>query len=219
MEALFFVGIILGALVAAARSSEERAYVMRRLRRAVSTPIGELRDGVRATVQGTVALVDPSRTVIAPLTGRACVFWMVRFDEVGAGDWHTLGRASGGCEFLVENLSGTVLVHPAHARVDLPGLEMKRPSRMWPTSDALITLARQHCKRPNRPDETILRATEHVVLAGTPVVVNGGCALEPDPTATEAVTGYREQLPMRAVLSGTRRTPLVIRSTGPAQSG
>jgi hypothetical protein len=42
------------------------------------------------------------------------------------------------------------------------------------------------------------------------IVVDGWCAREPDPSATEAVTGYRDQLPTRPVISGTKRAPVVM---------
>jgi hypothetical protein len=216
VEAILVVGIVI-ALISAFGGAEEKAYVARRLRRSVPEPLAALADGRGATAGGTVRTIAAGR-VVSPLGGVPCVFWMVRFDEVGAGDSHTLGRATGGCEFLVENATGTARIIPDHAKVDVPGRAFSCSSRLWVSGrpDLVTSLAKQHCKPPNRPSETVLRATEHVIEEGMSIVVNGNCTREPDPSAVDAVTGYREQLPSRPVLSGSRRWPLVIRCVAPA---
>ena len=212
-----FIAIVVASAIAAALSRpprDERVYVANRLHRRAPAAIASLAEGTEAVAGGQVVLVEPERFVIAPISGKACVFWMVLFDEVGAGDWHRLGRAAAGCEFLVEDSTGTARVVPDAAKVMLPGQAVSRPCTQWHSvggADIVVQLARRVCKPPNHPEQTQLRATEFLILAGTSIVIGGTCAREPDPRATEAVTGYREQLPTRPVLSGTRRAPLVIR--------
>jgi hypothetical protein len=66
------------------------------------------------------------------------------------------------------------------------------------------------CKKPNYPYSSSLRVTEYAVLPGMEVVVRGHCVREPDPGAPADVTGYRTELPTRPVVSGTRRSPLLL---------
>jgi hypothetical protein len=215
VEHAIAVGIAIAIAAAlSARPRDERKYVAKRLRDREPTAIRGVAEGRDAVIAGSVVLVEPERFVIAPISGKACVFWMVLFDEVGAGDWRRIGRGAAGCEFLVEDETATARVVPGHAEVDLPGQAVSRPCTHWdlPSADIVVQLARRVCKPPNHPYQTALRATEHIVVAGARVVVGGACSREPDPRATEAVTGYRDQLPTRPVLSGSRRTPLVIRA-------
>jgi hypothetical protein len=66
------------------------------------------------------------------------------------------------------------------------------------------------CKKANYPTSSVLRITEYAVLPGALVTVIGFCTFEPNPDAAHDVTGYRTALPTRAVISGSRRRPLLI---------
>jgi hypothetical protein len=181
--------------------------VKRELARARIQSMSSLVDGAPAAVRGTVALVDASSIATAPLTHRRCVYWLVVFDEVGVGgDYHELGRSDAGVPFLLRSDTGYARVVPDRPRLGLPGQTFSRPiSEPGP----LGPLARSVCK-PHNYATSWLRATEYVVEPDAFVTISGWATREPDPEASKSVSGYREQLPTRPVISGSRRAKLLI---------
>lgn len=206
MELVIVAAITAGVIGLVGRLPDPRK-VKRELARARVVPIATLVDGRTAAVRGTVALSEPTAFVEAPLIKRRCVYWLVIFDEVGVGgDFRELGRAEGGVPFLLRSEQGTARVVPGRARIALPGQVFQRPV-MQP--GVLGELARDVCKPYNYPT-SMLRATVYALEAGALVTIVGWCTREPDPEASENVSGYREQLPTRPVISGTRRAKLLI---------
>ena len=214
METLLFAGFGVAAVCAAVAGLvggfPDPRRVKRVLARARLDKIATLAEGSVATVRGTVTALDP--LLIAPLTPRRCVFWTVVFDEVGAGgDYVEIGRAEAGSSFLLADASGVARVVPDRPRLALLGTELMREVRVLDPNfrDLVGNLARTVCRPPNHPSST-LRATEYVIEDGATITVRGWCTREPLPDATDHVTGYREELPTRAVISGSRATPLMI---------
>lgn len=206
MELVLVAAITAGVIGLVGRLPDPRK-VKRELARARVEPISALAEGKTVAVRGTVALTEPSAFVEAPLIGRRCVYWLVVFDEVGTGgDFRELGRAEGGVPFLLRSDRGTARVVPDRARIALPGHVYLRPV-MRPGE--LAELARQVCKPYNYPT-SLLRATAYALEAGAFVTIRGWCTREPDPEASVSVSGYREQLPTRPVISGTRRAKLLV---------
>ena len=206
MELIVVAAITAGVIGLVGKLPDPRK-VKRELARARIQPISSLGDGKLAAVRGTVAVVEPAALVESPLTHRACVYWLVVFDEVGVGgDYHELGRTESKVPFLLRSDTGTARVAPDRPRVAFPGKAFSRPITQ---PGPLGALARTVCKRHNY-STSWLRATEYVLEVGTFVTVSGWCTREPDPEASVAVTGYREQLPTRPVISGTRRAKLLI---------
>jgi hypothetical protein len=182
--------------------------VKRELARARIQAIASLADGTHAAARGTVAPIDADATVTAPLTQRKGVYWLVVFDEVGVGgDYRELGRLERGVPFLLQSGSGTARVVADRPRVALPGRVFTRPVLQPGAVGELLRTA--GAKRPNHATSS-LRATEYVIEVGGIITVSGWATREPDPEASESVSGYREQLPTRPVISGTRRAKLLI---------
>ncbi len=207
MELVIVVTAITAAVFGLAGRLPDPRKVKRELARARVEPIATLADGRTAAVRGTVALSDPTAFVESPLTNRRCVYWLVVFDEVGVGgDFRELGRIEGGVPFLLRSEQGTARVVPGRARIALPGTVFQRPV-MQP--GVLGELARDVCKPYNYPT-SMLRASVYTLEAGAFVTIVGWCTYEPDPEGSENVSGYREQLPTRPVISGTRRRKLLI---------
>ena len=209
MEFLIVVAAITAGIIGLAGRLPDARKVKRDLARARLQPINALVDGTKVAVHGIVALAD-DKFVTSPLGARRCVYWLIVFDEVGAGgDFHELGRGDDGCSFLLRGATGTARVVPDRPRIALPGESVSRPV-MVKRGDAFDMLAKRICKKsPNWPT-TYLRATEYVLEPGAEVRVSGWCTYEPDPDAADHVSGYREQLPARPVISGTRRAKLLI---------
>jgi hypothetical protein len=191
----------------------ERSRVKRELGAAKIQRIDGLRDGTKVAIRGAVALARSGEQLVAPLTGRNCVYWLVTFDEVGVGgDYVELGRAEQGKPFLLRGENAVARIVPDHPRVAVPGTAQMQPitALRGQPYDAMTRLAKTACKRkPNYPTSW-LRATEYIVSAGMPVTVIGWCTLEPDPDAASNVSGYRADTPTRPVLSGSRRARMLI---------
>lgn len=206
MELVIVAAITAGVIGLVGHLPDPRK-VKRELARARIQAISSLGDGEPAAVRGTVTVTDPAAITTSALTSRECVYWLVVFDEVGVGgDYRELGRMDGGVPFLLSSDAGTARVVPDRPRVALPGHSVQRPIG---DSGALGQLASGVCKRHNYASSW-LRATEYVLEAGAFVTISGWCTREPDPDASMSVQGYREQLPTRPVISGTRRAKLLI---------
>lgn len=207
---------ITGAVIGLAGRLPEPRRIRRELARAKLHAVDRLPDNALVTIRGNVALSAPGADLSSPILRRECVYWLVTFDEVGVGgDYVEIGRSEQGRPFLVESPTGTARVVPDHIRIALPGharlfamSDILHPSRNEPA----LRLARSVCRRPNHPYATTLRVTEYVIPPQLEVTVKGWCTHEPDPEASESVTGYRSELPSRPVLSGTRKKPLLIAS-------
>lgn len=205
---LLVLGITAGVIGLAGRLPDPRK-VKRELAQLRIQTISSLVDGKPAAVRGTVALAEPKAYVRAPIIHRTCVYWLVVFDEVGiGGDFHELGRAEGGVPFLLRSEHGTARVVPDRPRIALPGEAVSMPIAY---ARQLLAVANEltKLKRHNYPT-SYLRATVYTLEPAMFVTVSGWCTREPDPEASEDVAGYREQLPSRPVISGTRRAKLLI---------
>jgi hypothetical protein len=204
---LLLVLAVTASVIGLAGRIPDARKVKRELARARIQSIHSLVDGSAAAVRGTVTLIEPATFTTSPLTHRRCVYWLVVFDEVGVGgDYHELGRTGAGVPFLLRSETGTARVVPDQPRLGLPSATFSRPIG---TPGPLAALAQTVCKPHNYPTSW-LRATEYAVEADAFVTVSGWCTREPDPEASESVSGYREQLPTRPVISGSRRAKLLI---------
>ncbi|MBA3457436.1 MAG: hypothetical protein H0T42_30425 [Deltaproteobacteria bacterium] len=192
--------------------SEERhgKPVRTQLNRARSIDIVRCSDGERQRITG---VAEGSPTLVSPITGRPCMFWLVSIDEVGAGgDWVERGIADEGVSFLLRDPSGIARVVPAGARCDLPGSSRMfvATAAMGPGAHYLFDLLKVQL---NYPQSSRVRFNERIVTTGTRVSVLGHNQHEPMQVASATdvdTAGYRGELPMRPVFSSSRRTPLLI---------
>jgi hypothetical protein len=201
-------------------SPPDAERVRRILAQARISRIADVRDDNHAVVRGTVAVCD-GNVLVSPLTVQRCVAWLVVFDEVGAKDWVELGRAQDGVPFLLRSADGTarVIPEPAMLATKATLYERPMPPQLYARNaivrgnieipDRITELARRVCRPPNHMTTT-LRATEYAVFVDATITVGGHVARETDPDAAAEVTGYRNALPTRPVLSGARRAPLLI---------
>jgi hypothetical protein len=213
---LISLAIAGGALALDKLSPPDPDKVRRILKRAKLVAIDQAPDGAATVVRGRAALLDTELT--APLSGRACAYWLVVFHEVGT-EAIELGRASKGTPFLLRSEAGTARVIPEQARIGvtptvfsqtMPMELHHRPGLDHP--DPVIALALRTCQQRPNHHTTILRAQEYAVVLGEQVTVRGWVTHEADPEGAGDVTGYRAALPMRPVISGSRRARLLIGS-------
>jgi len=201
------VGITAGVIALVGRIPDPRR-VKRELARVRVQSVESLVDGAAAAVRGTVALLAPNAYVTAPWTQQRCVYWLIIFEEVGVGgDSRELGRIDDGTPFLLRSDHGTARVVPDRPRLAVHGQSFMRP--MYLAHDILQVARGAKLKRPNYRTSWV-RMTVYALAPDTFVTISGWCTHEPDPEATTDVAGYREQLPTRPVISGTRRAKLLI---------
>jgi hypothetical protein len=213
-EAALIIVSAIGLLVATMRLPDER-----RIKRKLATArlhVGPLPDGATVTIGGKVEPIATYELVDAPITHKRCVFWQVTVEEVGTGDDSVeIGRASGGCSFMLTGTHGSARVVPDGALAALP----KSRVVLYPTwemfqrnpRDNILAFGQSICRKdPNHPLHTRVRVTEYSLYEGAEIRVMGWCTQEPVADATEAAAEYRGAAPTRAVISGSRRTRLLI---------
>ncbi len=195
----------------------DEAKVRKLLARMRPEVIEKLADGKAAAIRGRVAVADDGE-LRAPLSGRPCVYWRIVIDEVGAKDFVQLGHQEQGVPFLVTSDAGTARVIPERARVAVKPYEVstQMPSALHHERtvgthpDPLVALAQQIIKHKPNHWTTTLRVREYAITAGQPIIVSGFVTLEANPDGARDVQGYRADLPMRPVISGSRRVRLLI---------
>ena len=121
------------------------------------------------------------------------------------GDSIELGRIDEATPFLLRSDHGTARVTPDRPRIAVHGQVVVRPAQQ---AHELTHLA-PDLRRCNYSTSSV-RMTEYTLEPDLFVTVSGWCTREPDPEAAPDVTGYREQLPTRPVISGTRTAKLLI---------
>jgi hypothetical protein len=195
------------------------ATVERRLHRVSPRPIAGFSGGGVVCIAGTV---DPLEAlVVAPLTGRPCVYWALTVSEVTFMlATFELANLDGGAPFLLVDGPSTARVIPDGAHVSsvpetrLRSLLPPHPSRSWGAIAAEPPLMSREERalfdsvNGRIAPKSRVRFTEYVIEPEAVVFVRGSSDTEPDPQAAEL--GYRDS-PSRPVLASARRTPLLIR--------
>lgn len=200
-------------------SPPDEAKVRKLLQRARDrgeiVPIDQLADGTVAAIRARVATGGDE--LRAPLTGRPCVYWRIVIDEVGAKDFVELGRNEQGVPFLVRSDAGVMRVVPERARIAVVPHQVttQMPAALHERSrnahgDPLVDLARRTIRNWPNHYTTTLRVREYAITAGAVLTMSGFVTLEANPDGAAGVQGYRADLPMRPVMSGSRRARLLI---------
>ena len=178
-------------------------------------PFDKFVDGKTATVRGRIGPTDDM--VISPLAEKRCVAWACVFEECGKeDDTFELGRAGGGASFLLHSDHGIARVVPDGVLVlNLPHRFAATLMRSFGAhhlkTEARVKELAAHgrIRKPNWGASSLLMR-EYLFGVGDTITVQGHVTLEPNPLADEKVTGYREALPTRPVLSGTRKRRLLF---------
>lgn len=191
--------------------------VERKLRRARPVPIPKSADGP-ITVAGTVEAIEP--LVVAPITGRRCVYWAITITEVMRNlVTIELANLDGGTPFWIVDGDARARVIPDGARVSAPldtrlraAAPMSDTGSSWGGAEppllsvnerALVMPLGLSILRSSR-----MRLTEYAIEPGMAVAVRGASQTEADPHGAER--GYREAA-TRIVLASAKRTPLFVR--------
>jgi hypothetical protein len=153
--------------------------------------VGELPDGEIGRVEGTVG--EQARTLRGPLSGRACVYYMVLVEAGGAIQW----TEGDGVAFALEDASGRAIIDPALARIAL-SLDHREPLRALreatPQQDAVLA---RHGYNVTGAGQLVFY--EAVLLVGERVTVVGAGRREP---AASQERDFRTPPPMQLRMAG-----------------
>ncbi len=207
-----FVVVVVGAvggLLYAAWYTSEPVRIRRMLRDARACSIADLGDGQSGRIVGAAQLHRDH--LIAPLTGRRCLYYVATIEQskYGTDVWSMLATEERGVPFAVTDGTGRAIVDATHANVALE-FDHHTVSKTDLELDAAqrALLARQRID----PTHRTLRYAEAIICEGKLVSVLGIGTREPDPDAPPA-SAYRGGQPTRLRLTGSRRYPLVMGDT------
>lgn len=202
----------LGAAAGAVARFSRQASGRRGLAGAVRVSMAAAPEGTRVHLVGTIADVEH---IIAPITGRACVYYAVVIEEEVGTAWQVVYSDQRAVPVVVSDGTGRALV-------DLAGAELEIDAgRRTGTLDraALERLGgglaiRLHGNSALRGPR--LRYREVAFELGATIAVIGTAVREPDPDAIKSVTGYREGPPTRLRLGRSADHALWLSDAGDA---
>ncbi len=187
----------------------------RSMRRVPTLSLGTLAESTLGRITGRVH--EHERALVAPLTGRACVYYSVTIiavDSLTNGPKHRrLGSVQDAVSFELDDGSGVALVEPAGAEFAV-AFDRESSCRGMFDADAM---QRQVFARacPDRVDwfqvsRVLFR--EAVIAPGATLTLSGAAMLEPDRTAPAARDGplFRAGPAMRLRFTGSDTYPLVL---------
>lgn len=192
-ETLVIVTICAAVIAIALRYSPLHARLKRELRAAPTVKIGELAQGQTARVVGRAHRLDSD--LVAPLTGRTCVYYVVRVDrEVGDDGWQQVIYEEQGVPFVVEDDTGRAIVEVYGAQMALD-FDSRDRTGTWNAPDETQAALLAKYGEPERG--LVFRARhryrEAVIEIGETVAVLGSSKRERDPTGLPG--GYRDAQP------------------------
>jgi len=191
----------------------DTATIRRALRKARHTSIAEAPEGSVVRIDGVIA---EGATLIAPLTGRACVFYLATIEEYvsngRSGSWRERVREHRGVPFAVEDGTGRALVDPTDALVDVDiDTTSKSGTLDDPTDTEAAFLQRHGQKGAGWIFNKRLRYREGVFQIGERIAVMCQPVREPDPeAAARAAAGYRDPAPTRLRIGGSPAHPILL---------
>jgi hypothetical protein len=209
MDALIVIGMfgVVGVSMVVGWLFSTERRLKGELRAAPVWPIGELPENTRGRVVGQAQPLDG--VIHSPLTGRACVCYVVEVTDTSKGS-KTLIRESDGVPFLLVDPSGRAIIDPRIAGVALT-IDINTTSGTFndATREEEAFLAKHGRTSKSWLFNKDLEYTEGVIEVGETVAVLGSGVREPDPQAMPT-EGYRGQPVTRLRLTGSRRHPLTI---------
>ncbi|MEO7729522.1 MAG: hypothetical protein ABIY55_01010 [Kofleriaceae bacterium] len=212
LEALALIAAVLVAVGGYSVVSQDRRAaerVKRALSQAKRYAISDLPEDVPGRVVGTVR---PLReTLVAPLSQRSCVYYVVEVREKFGDHYRIVFRESNGAPFIVEDGTGRAIVDPSRA---LSALDFDDRSHsgglLAPNMAAAAFLAKFE---QSTTGWWLLYKTfeycEAVIEAGNVVEILGSAVREPDPDAPRS-GGYRDAPATRLRFSSSPKMPLLV---------
>lgn len=175
--------------------------------------IDDVLTGQKARIVGEV---EPLRTIHAPLSGRACVYWRVHVEEYRRsgknGRWHTIVDEHEGVDFLLRDGDQKALIKAAYVH---PVLERDGSWSSGVMNEAAPELKAFLAERGHSTEGWVfnksMRYREGVAEPGELVAVVGVGRRERDPDEHARPDGYRDvAMPERLVMDAPEDGPLLL---------
>jgi hypothetical protein len=185
----------------------ESDRVLRQQYRVRPSSIARLPDGEQGLLIGTARTLH--RTLTAPLSGRACLYYVVLARSVESSGERELFAERSGVEFTLVDASGSAIVDPARASVALffdYREEVRLADAPSPAQRALLV---RHGHSSDRSDQLLF--AEAVLSIGERIMVAGAGLRRPD-LASSMESDYRSAPPARLQLAACDAAPLLISS-------
>jgi len=201
MEALPFIAVIIAVTILGASkwSLRVRARPRRALARAKTTPIGEVKDGDWAKVEGVVGAVGPEMT--SPIGGHACIGYRLAVQRADHDYGHVLTREACAGFSLTDDTGRVDIEGPFQLALEPKNdWSMVRRQRFGALEEAGVQTQGASGDRQFAYREALLREGDRVSVLGI-------AFLEPDPT--RAPSGFREPVLIRR-MRGSNDTPIVV---------
>jgi hypothetical protein len=186
------------------RGMTESDRVLRQQYRVPLWPIAELPDGEQGRLVGTTGMLH--RTLTAPLSGRACLYYVVLVKPAKPSGARELFTERNGVTFKLEDTSGSAIIDPARASVALAfdHCEEVRPSGQPSPAQRALLLRHGHTSSGSP-----LRFVEAVLSVGERITVAGSGVRRPD-LASLVASDYRSPPPPQLQLAASDASPLSI---------
>lgn len=202
-------GIVAAIVVCALAVTPKGARIKRLLRDTPRFAIAELPEDTPGRAVGAARPVGAP--VIAPLTGRPCIYYVATVEELHGKQWKETIREERGVPFVLDDGSGHALVDPTGAEVALD-IDSKGASGTLddpsPTEQAF--LARHGRVGQGKLFNHSVKYREAIIAIGETVAVLGCAVREPDPGVPPTGEGYREGPATRVRLTSAEKFPLRI---------
>jgi hypothetical protein len=198
---------ISGGLFAGYLRGRGEPGLRRALMRVPPHPIAGFPDGQGGVILGKAR--DPAEALVAPVSGRSCLAYVVTVAEFNGLGWDEVLRESRFTDFTLSDASGDARVDTSTVVVaaQAPDLVARiNPARPTEALEAFLRARHQSCYSAGKLK--YMRIAETAVLAGPAMCVAGIGSVEYDPAGAAGGT-YRE-LPRRLVLRGDRKRRLVM---------
>lgn len=170
-------------------------------------PIGELPEHRQGRLVGNVRALE--RTLTAPLSGRACVYYVVLVEQSVFPGWQDRIVERRGVAFALDDASGRAIIDPARASVALAFDHHEELRALDPATPAQQAVLARH-GHPGAAASR-LRFVEAVLSVGERVTVVGIGTRRPH-IAWSVESDYRSATPTRMHLAGSDAEPLSISS-------
>ena len=198
------VSAVLGAVIVPAWYFSKREKQKRRLRNARRWSLATLPDDTFGKVVGAARVLEES--LIAPISGRPCVFYLVVVTADDRSDGSALLREAVGVPFVIEDDTGRAEVDPRDSDVVLVQDRFRISGPNDPRSAGEDALLQRHGK--TQPSKTYWYR-ESIIEPGELIAIFGAGVREPDPDAPPAAE-YRGPPAMRLRMSSARSFKLLI---------
>jgi hypothetical protein len=170
-------------------------------------PVGELPECQQGRLVGNARALD--RTLTAPLTGRACLYYVVLVVQPVASGWQERITDRRGVAFELADASGSAVIDPAQASVALAFDHREELRALDQATAAQQEVLARHGDRGRGSSR--LRFLEAVLSVGERVTVVGSGTRRPY-VGRSAESDYRSAMPTRMHLEGADAAPLSVSS-------